>query len=163
MSFNSFKGLIETSNLKEVLIAYLEKNPNFLQCAPVKIRRESAADFLKGENPEESHRLPVLREMVELFKEGRKPEYYRLIAVGAEYVGISYKNGEISFKDEEELYFADFDKLAVIGAYIEKFLIPEMGKNFKMINDDEVELLIMALKNMDSEDFLKLAVESFIN
>lgn len=77
--FSKFKGMLETGNIREVLIAFLEKNPDYFQCVPVEIRRGSAADFLNGENPEDRYRLPILWGMVELFKEGRKPEYSRFI------------------------------------------------------------------------------------
>lgn len=161
--FSKFKGMLETGNIREVLIAFLEKNPDYFQCAPVEIRRGSAADFLNGENPEDRHRLSILWGMVELLKECRKSEYSRFIEAGAKYVGISYKNGEISFKDEEELYFADFDKLAVIGAYLEKFVQPEMNDILNKYNEAERKLLLMTLKSMDSDDFLHLCIASFKN
>lgn len=160
MNFSNIQSTVEMSNLRKVLIAFLEKDPDFLEYVPVKVRRDGSKDFLDGKNPNESHRLPALKELVELLRENKKTEYNRLIEVGAKYVGISYKNGGIAFKNEEELSFADFDKLAIIGAQIEKFFIPEMNSFFTKISEDEKQLLIFTLKSMDGEEFNSLVFDA---
>lgn len=55
MNFSNIQSMVKMSNLRKVLIAFLEKDPDFLEYVPVKVRRDRIKDFLDGKNPNESY------------------------------------------------------------------------------------------------------------